>query len=444
MLVLGRDALFATTSVAAQQQADLESSAHAVRHLREDTVSRIDAMHSEVVTNQERIKRVLEDNPIDQALPSRLANESLHEYSRRANAVISRKERLSDAFSAGYAPVLSPATRMARFKDTSSISNPGGMHSAPSRRLVGVVRPIGINQGASGYITSQHSSLAMTTDVFEAFALEKEEEICNLVDLHLADVVVLPPGVRNPKLDNPPKYKGENDHAMFMAWVGKVCTWFQAGLLGGPALDSYRIVVLKTCLDTYALTWFNKEVSVNGGSVTYEFASIICALHRHFVTSANAQQATKDYEAVRYDPSLGVEHLVNELTSTAANMCKPPSEFSLRQRFMRLIPAQIHNHMVQRGLFPEFTDLQQLKNHARALIKGNSQLRGTGTSSALSPSTAPTTRPRTTPRLATRTNPPAWAPTFSTPARSDPVTCPNRAPISSSATATVKTCYSCG
>ncbi|KAJ7236148.1 hypothetical protein C8J57DRAFT_1530248 [Mycena rebaudengoi] len=335
MLVLGRDALFATMSVAAQQQADLESSAHADWRLREDTASRINAMHSEVVTNQERIKCVLEDNvrvlhkfgsteaqlahivsattPIDQALPGRLTNKSPHEYSRRANAVISRKEQSSDAFSAGYAPVPSPATRMARFQDT-SISNPGGMRPVPSSRLVGVVRPIGINQGASGYITSQHSSLAMTPDVFKVFALEKEEEIRDLVDLHLANA------------------------CFHQGFATLSSTTLPSRAARRPRLG------------------FLSNLSVNGGSVTYEFASIICAFHRRFVTSANAQQATKDYEAVRYDPSLGMEHLVNKLTSTAADMCKPPSEFLLRQRFMQLIPAQIHNHMVQRGLFPEISN----------------------------------------------------------------------------------------
>jgi hypothetical protein len=66
---------------------------------------------------------------------------------------------------------------------------------------------------------------------------------------------------------------------------------------------------------------------------------IICAMHRCFVTSATATRATKEYEAIWYDPMQGVEFLVSELLHIANKMRESPSQFSIRQRFMRLLPV---------------------------------------------------------------------------------------------------------
>lgn len=56
--------------------------------------------------------------------------------------------------------------------------------------------------------------------------------------------------------------------------------------------------------------------------------------------------------------------------SSATNMREPPSDFSIRQRFMRLIPAEIRNRMLDRGLFAEYLSLAQLQKHSRAIIEG--------------------------------------------------------------------------
>ncbi|KAJ7901451.1 hypothetical protein B0H13DRAFT_1882956 [Mycena leptocephala] len=64
--------------------------------------------------------------------------------------------------------------------------------------------------------------------------------------------------------------------------------------------------------------------------------------------------------------------------SSATNMREPPSDFSIRQRFMRLIPAEIHNRMSDRGLFAEYSSLAQLQKHSRAIIEGRKNYRPVG------------------------------------------------------------------
>ncbi|KAJ7433442.1 hypothetical protein B0H11DRAFT_1614915, partial [Mycena galericulata] len=105
---------------------------------------------------------------------------------------------------------------------------------------------------------------------------------------------------RAPKMNNPPTFKGEDDDAIFLPWLGKLCTWLQGYGLGGPKYDGHRIIYLKTALDGHALEWFHHEVEPldRESDIPYEFEEIICALHRRFVTSATAQRATKEYEAV--------------------------------------------------------------------------------------------------------------------------------------------------
>ncbi|KAK6992582.1 hypothetical protein R3P38DRAFT_2802510 [Favolaschia claudopus] len=97
---------------------------------------------------------------------------------------------------------------------------------------------------------------------------------------------------RPPKLPEPSKYKGEDDDTTFMTWLSRLCTWLQGSGLGGPDYED------------------------------------------------------KEYEAVRYDESKGVEFLASELKRTALRMREPPADITLRQRFMRLLPAGVHNELI--------------------------------------------------------------------------------------------------
>ncbi|KAJ7093012.1 hypothetical protein B0H15DRAFT_947821 [Mycena belliarum] len=381
-----------------------------------------------IITRSEAAETVLGDlqEQVDHALPPRGAHETHHEFMRRGGASVERRIRTADSFmptdirsndagpgvtGARPADLFTPAprvenigptpfTRQARF-DNSSIST--AIRRAPlggptrTIRSASTMTPIGLNQSPSGYITAPHDGAGT---VFEAFAAEKSEQIRRVFARHLGEAMEAPP--RAPKINNPPTFKGEDDDSTFMTWFGKTCTWLQGYGLGGPRYEGHRILYLKSALDGHALEWFIHEVEPadRDSTIPNDFVEIICAMHRRFVTSATAQRATKEFEAIRYDAVRGIDHLVSELIRTANKMREPPADFTIRQRFMRLIPATVHDELIRRGLFPEYTDLELLKNHARSWIEAQSQMRGGSASGyASSPRTsASTTGPLRAPR----------------------------------------------
>ncbi|KAF8146264.1 hypothetical protein K438DRAFT_1990903 [Mycena galopus ATCC 62051] len=312
--------------------------------------------------------------------------------------------------------------------------------------------PMGINQSPSGYVVQQPSAVGHAT-VFEIFVTEKMAQISRVIERQLGEVMEAPP--KAPRMRDPPMYKGDDDDEAFMAWLGRLVTFLQGYSLGGPKYDTNRIVYLKSALDSHALEWFASEVEPidRDSDIPYEFESIICAMHRRFVTSATATKATQDFEGVRYDPTRGIEYLVSELQRTAGKMREPPAEFTIRQRFMRLIPSDAHDELISRGMRPEYTELDMLKNHARVWLEGRSMMRGGAARTALRPVSRPGTprgvpvrqsAPRATAwaSAAPKTAPvPPWTVTF-TPLRAipPPGSVASRPLVSNSA----KTCFACG
>jgi hypothetical protein len=192
---------------------------------------------------------------------------------------------------------------------------------------------------------------------------------------------------RLPKIKDPPVYKGDDDDTIFMMWLGRLCTWLQAYLLGGPKLDAHHIIYLKNALD-----WFETEIEPTDheSDIADEFTPIICVMCKHFLTSATDTHATKDYEAIQYNQVQGVEFLVRELLCTANKMRESPSQFSIRQPLMRLLPASVHDELIRRGLLVEYTSLDILKAHTRSWIKSQGQMPGGAASSTARTASTPT------------------------------------------------------
>ncbi|KAJ7272186.1 hypothetical protein C8J57DRAFT_1507036 [Mycena rebaudengoi] len=104
--------------------------------------------------------------------------------------------------------------------------------------------------------------------------------------------VDLSQGMRAPKVDNPLRYRGADDHDAFMMFLERILGWMKANNCGGADLDAYRITLLQNYLDEDALRWFVHEVDnprKNGGR-DLEFADVVCLLHRRYVKSSTAQQ----------------------------------------------------------------------------------------------------------------------------------------------------------
>ncbi|KAF7334445.1 Retrovirus-related Pol polyprotein from transposon 412 [Mycena venus] len=411
ILTLGRDSLMTTTGLVAGQRDQIRTMSDSLREFRDEVANRFDEFSDAMISATHSLENTLENNgagrsdpimavnlpplaanllpdpvdlgdvrpDIDRVIPPKRDTESYEEFQRRGNAALARRARAAAAFDPNAAQPANPQPasilKATRFASVGSASR-AGAPSGPARNAL-VIEPVGLNQTTTGYHTPRPAG-ATTITAFEAFALEKSAQIERIIERQLGEAMEAPP--RAPKLKDPPMYKGEDNDEYFMSWLTKMCTWMQGYSLGGPRYDANRIVYLKTALDSHALEWFDNEVEPTDreSDIDHEFAPIICALHKRFVTSATATRATKEYEAVRYDAARGIEFLASELLRTANKMREPPSDFSIRQRFMRLIPAAVHDKLIERGLFPEYADLTTLKSHARVWIEALEHMRGAG------------------------------------------------------------------
>ncbi|KAJ7665256.1 hypothetical protein DFH06DRAFT_911690, partial [Mycena polygramma] len=112
----------------------------------------------------------------------------------------------------------------------------------------------------------------------------------------------LPPDVRTPRVSDPVKYRGQDDHDIFMMdFLEKLLGWMRSNNFGGSDLDNYRVVLLQNYLDGEAHRWYVTETRTyakeNDGELP-DFADTICAMHRRFVKSSSAQRATRAFESV--------------------------------------------------------------------------------------------------------------------------------------------------
>ncbi|KAJ7603430.1 hypothetical protein DFH06DRAFT_1151878 [Mycena polygramma] len=312
--------------------------------------------------------------------------------------------------------------------------------------------PMGYNQSPSGYITTEAATASPAT-AFEVHMMEKGAQITKLILRQLG--IALEAAPRVPKMKDPPLYNGEDDDALFMSWLGSLCTYLEGYSMGGPKYDMHRVLYLKQALGSDALRWFRSEVDPTNreSDIPREFDPIVRAMYQRFVTSSTAIRATKEYEAVRFDPARGIELLVSELRRTVGDMREPPSEFSMRQRFMRLIPIDVHNKLIRRGLFPEYTEMATLKNHARTTIEGKELMRG-GAASNAAPGAASARATQTGKARSGTTCAPvrssiAQAPALtSRPATSTyaraPTATPRAGPVIGPTLKSSKTCFGCG
>ncbi|KAJ7277338.1 hypothetical protein C8J57DRAFT_1060886, partial [Mycena rebaudengoi] len=158
---------------------------------------------------------------------------------------------------------------------------------------VAALEPATISE--SGY-TNAPLTTKTAGSTYETFYRDKETAIRAIIARGLGKRLTLPMGVRPPKVDAPAKYRGEDDLDLFVKWVELVCTWLQAMLLCGYDLgvDRFRLSMVKSNLEGYALEWYIQTVPQQ----RLTFTEVLCALHHRFVTSANAQRATRAFDAV--------------------------------------------------------------------------------------------------------------------------------------------------
>ncbi|KAF8209583.1 hypothetical protein K438DRAFT_1960590 [Mycena galopus ATCC 62051] len=487
--ILAAESLLTTSGLVAGQRYEIGHLAGSVHALRDEVSHRLDALSEAVVGASHKLKRALEDNlrilcatgttdlqlaelsasirsnvcqpatmasippthsgllapttdmaelqpAIDRAIPPKRDNKSSEAFKHRARAMLNHQENAAGTFQAAHTTV-APTPGFAR-EEPPHLAKHTRFNAMESASMAGTRRPttgaartmhMGINQSPSGYVTQPLSSIGHAT-VFEMFVAEKMAQISRIIERQLGEVMEAPP--KAPRMRDPPMYNGEDDDEKFMAWFGRLVTFLQGYSLGRPKYDVNHIVYLKTALDSHALEWFASEVEPID------------------------RDTTQDFEGVQYDPPRGIKYLVSELRRTAGNMREPPAEFTIRQRFMRLIPSDAHDELISHGMRPEYTELELLKNHARVWLESRSMMRGGATRAALRPAPRAGTS-RGVPARQSAPRAVSWAPSHTPAAK--PVPAPNRAaaflppratPTAGNGTAqqlvpnSTKTCFSCG
>ncbi|KAJ7684897.1 hypothetical protein DFH06DRAFT_1118551 [Mycena polygramma] len=342
-------------------------------------------------------------------IPPRTSDESAEDFEKRAHAVLRAKENAHAAFPLpkDITEASATSTNVQDARKAPNVQNPDHLHRAArfgvlpsaeeyqsvgSASRAGIAQqisharkwrgaremnqmnpmqdvPVVMNNSASAYVSGREG---VNKDLLTAFTDNAVDSIRELIENKLGNRLELPSNVRTPKVAEPVKYRGEDDHDYFMVvFLEKLIGWLMAGNYGGDDLDAYRVVLLQSYLEGEAHRWYVSEVNeyskIHRGE-TPEFADVLCALYQRFVKSSSAQRATRAFDNVQYDPKRGPEKLHTDLTDKARQMVEAPSALAIRHRFMNLIPKWISKDMkIRRGLTAEFASLEGLRVHARQM-----------------------------------------------------------------------------
>ncbi|KAJ7042868.1 hypothetical protein C8F04DRAFT_1251688 [Mycena alexandri] len=500
MLSTGRDTLLATTAFVSGQRAALDSNYRAIEEVRKDTVNKLHELHHTVSIQELRTEQVLEESlkalrsfgsteaqlehltksmgeynargcsarpdvpkiprsasgsttpldeilpELDQALPPRTSLETLEAYHRRGMNNVQRKERTAASFAAVAPNPLAPGPTPSavHFAQGTHFDDVGSISTAPTRpfnRYGGVLMATTARSG--GTSASSYAAVpGVPSASHEGFHRDKEVAIRAIIEREVGSALQLPPHIKSPKVDAPTKYRGEDDVDTFMKFVEMLCTWLRAQMLCGhePSVDNFRLTMLKTHLADQALDWY--IVSVNSshfastGNMT--FTDAVCALHRRFVTSSNAQRATRAFDAVRYEHAKGPDAFAEALIRRANQMNHVPDEFAMNRKFLAGLPQTIRYKLkVDRQMTAEYTPFEVIRTDARQLW--TAELEEASASSAARPAvrSASTATP---PAGSRRPTAPAAAPrAYSTP------TVASARPFPTANTSDDRrTCFKCG
>ncbi|KAF8178813.1 hypothetical protein K438DRAFT_1977660 [Mycena galopus ATCC 62051] len=423
-IAIGRERLFATTSLGVETQDELHNHHEELEDFKLEVTRRFDEMHNKLHSHHTQLNNCISENvkvlrdlgisesllgklvattakvrahkhslspipyqhlpsstavPIDlhpgvsSALPQRCEDESLEEFGRRAELLLARKGRAVAAFlpattPAEKGPADDQAAPVLRTEDAGSISN------APRRVRIQarvVERPAANSISHTGYLTAIDED-GTSGDMFEEFRRETEVDISKIVEKHLGEELIVPSRIKAPKLDTPVKYTGTNDHLTFIRWVEALTAWMRTMFYGrsDPAVDKYRVSVLKNLLSDTALQWYIDFVEAPSpeSPVPEDFVGVLCALHRRFITTATAHQALRDFEAVHFKAEGGPLRLMDDLEASAKRMREPMPDVIIRRRFMKLIPAALREDLqAVRGISESYASISQMRTHSEQL-----------------------------------------------------------------------------
>ncbi|KAJ7739713.1 hypothetical protein DFH07DRAFT_965698 [Mycena maculata] len=411
----GRQHLLATTAAAIDQRNSAARTHASLVELKDETVRKLYDLHNDIGRQHSRLDKCI-DASIFALRNLGITKDALGDVVKQL--ADSREKKLAAPYMAGYA-LLSPPRSLPipskRSRVSFLLASPknriwttrAGSTALQTEKPKRPNQPDGLEMNPRIYSTQPNPTL----DVFEEFSQEADREIRAIIDRELSEDADVPMRIKPPRLEAPGKFKGQNDHIVFMLWLEVVCTWMQAQFYGGPSAAQYRIVLLKTLIEGPALEWFVDYVESRPGRISeikYDFASILCALHRRFVTAATAQKASRDFDAVRYSADEGPLKLMDSLMSASRQMREPMTQFMIAQRFLKLLPDKIYDMMLQqRGLSAEYSSIEQLRLNAHQIWSTDPMTRSsarthTSLQAPRRPTTAPTAKAENIARLPVR------------------------------------------
>ncbi|KAJ7451194.1 hypothetical protein B0H11DRAFT_2289037 [Mycena galericulata] len=495
MLTTGRSALLTTTAFVAGQRATLTENVDAIENIRVEMAKRLADLHHRVTSQEVQLDEALEENvrvlrafgstedqlahltramanyssrsspkpelpplsrsdsrattpltefqkEMDAELTPRGPTESADAYYRRGAGEVARKERTATSFGPtldGTPLYAAPSASAVHFAKSTRFDDVGSISTARTRPYQAYT---GSGIGPSGGNVSA-ASIAQDTVVpaashYETFHQDQEKVIRQIAHREIGEVLNLPPHIRAVKTDPPPKYRGDDDLDVFMKFVELHCTWLRSQMLCGydPSVDKYRLSILKGHLEGAALEWFMQTINSPHFQSERElsFTDALCALHQRFVTSANAQRATRAFDAVRFDNQKGPDNFAESLLKRAHAMHHIPDEFIINQKFQAGLPQNIRYKLkVDREMTAEYTPFMSLRNSARQLWAAMNE--DTPPAAANPRASAPTTM--------------RSVPTLPTPRRAIPnpeTHTPQRAPLPPRIPGSedTRTCFKCG
>ncbi|KAJ7040898.1 hypothetical protein C8F04DRAFT_1177504 [Mycena alexandri] len=320
---------------------------------------------------------------LDGALPPRTPHESTEEFNRRAQFALDGRRRAASAFAFDVGPTDTSTAHVQQRAETHARMNPANNVS-----MANTTAPQTPGLGFGPDVTIFGDAVSHAEGVLEEYHAENDRKIAAIIHRQVGEVLDVPSRIKALKLPSPSMFSGSvNDPAAILTYVETMATWMRAQFMGGPEADTYRVTLLKTLLTGNALEWFIEHVEGQNGPVTvpYEFTSVVCALHRRFITFATAEKASRAFDQVRYKAEDGPSKFMDDLVSASRKMREPMPDFVICQRFMRLIPEKIREHLVlHKGLSEVYSTIQQLRFHATYVWDGNAVLRTTPSASTQS------------------------------------------------------------
>ncbi|KIM79283.1 hypothetical protein PILCRDRAFT_10430 [Piloderma croceum F 1598] len=178
--------------------------------------------------------------------------------------------------------------------------------------------------------------------------------------------ITAPPGSKQPKMGEPHKYSGNRNHDVFLQWLNQFLNWLRSHYYCGDEADPSRLNLLGNYVKGIAADWYAADVD-NPDKMTMElmrFIDAVCAMHRHLIRTATANNAVTQYDRVEYSPSEGVEGFYYGLDKMASRMIECPSDYSFRLRLYEGLPAWIYDTLLERNILPEFCTLKDIRENA--------------------------------------------------------------------------------